>query len=104
LVFATTFEYDERDRVIAETNELGNTRSFEYDNVGNRIAMIDRNGRVREFVYPSSVSLRREKPIDFFESFSGCAIALRAPNRRFDRCTFSSEKLSQDAKNAKIVV
>ena len=47
----TTFEYDDRDRVIKTIDELGNETQTEYDLVGNEVAQIDALGRRTEMEY-----------------------------------------------------
>jgi RHS repeat-associated protein len=47
----TSYTYDAQNRVTADTNELGYTRTFAYDDNGNSVSTTDRNGRTREFEY-----------------------------------------------------
>ena len=51
----TTFDYDDLNREVAETIELGEgneyTRSHQFDLLGNRLSTKDRNGRVIEYDY-----------------------------------------------------
>jgi len=47
----TSYTYDELNRLLTETNQLGFTRSYQYDAVGNLLTISDRNGRIRSFNY-----------------------------------------------------
>jgi RHS repeat-associated protein len=50
----TTFVYDALNRLISETDPLGNEWSYEYDTVGNRISMTDANGAVTNYAYDNA--------------------------------------------------
>jgi RHS repeat-associated protein len=47
----TTFAYDALDRLVSESDPLGNTWTYAYDKLGNRISMTDANGAVTNYVY-----------------------------------------------------
>ncbi|MGH1429386.1 MAG: Ig-like domain-containing protein [Arenicella sp.] len=47
----TTYEYDERDRVVKTIDALGNETQTEYNLVGNEVAQIDALGRRTEMEY-----------------------------------------------------
>lgn len=45
----TTYDYDGLNRLIKETDPVGNTTQTFYDSQGNRIKVIDRNGNVTQY-------------------------------------------------------
>ncbi|MCY0916351.1 LysM peptidoglycan-binding domain-containing protein [Massilia antarctica] len=48
---ATTFAYDAANRLIGQTDVLGQTTTYGYDKVGNRTSMTDPNGNTTVYVY-----------------------------------------------------
>ena len=56
--------YDERNRLMTETNELEKTRSFEYDKNGNRTQVTDRNGRITDYIYDNLNRQTHERWLD----------------------------------------
>lgn len=50
----TTFTYDELNRLLTETDPLGNEWSYAYDELGNRITMTDANGATTNYDYDES--------------------------------------------------
>jgi RHS repeat-associated protein len=47
----TTFFYDDVNRLVSETDPIGNTTDYAYDAVGNRISLTDAEGFTTSFVY-----------------------------------------------------
>jgi RHS repeat-associated protein len=47
----TRYEYDPRDRLVRETDPLGNTIRIEYDVRGRKVAEVDKRGQRTEFVW-----------------------------------------------------
>jgi RHS repeat-associated protein len=60
----TEWDYDNLDRVTAETNELNKARTFKYDAVGNLTERIDRLGRKTVWEYDSLYRGTAEKWYD----------------------------------------
>ena len=56
----TSYEYDQADRLISETNQLGLTVSYQYDGVSNLVSMTDRNDRTTTFTYDDLNRLTQE--------------------------------------------
>lgn len=48
---STTYEYDERGNCISEIDALGNVISYEYDELNNKTAIIDAEGNRYEYTY-----------------------------------------------------
>lgn len=48
---ATLYAYDALDRLISQTDPLGNVTSFTYDPVGNRASLTDANGHTSTYEY-----------------------------------------------------
>lgn len=44
-------DYDEKDRLISDTDALGNTRHISYDGANNRISATDANGNTTNYTY-----------------------------------------------------
>ena len=53
----TTFAYDALNRLVSESDALGNTWSYGYDALGNRTSMTDANTQVTTYVYDETNSL-----------------------------------------------
>lgn len=47
----TSYEYDNLDRIIRETNPDGTFRSFEHDEIGNVVSRMDENGNQTTYIY-----------------------------------------------------
>ncbi|PIR04277.1 MAG: hypothetical protein COV59_01750, partial [Candidatus Magasanikbacteria bacterium CG11_big_fil_rev_8_21_14_0_20_39_34] len=45
------YSYDALNRLLSQTDSLGNVKNFEYDEVGNKTAFVDELGRREEFEY-----------------------------------------------------
>jgi YD repeat-containing protein len=60
----TTWAYDNLDRAISETNQLGNARTFQYDANSNLTQKSDRNNRVTQYTYDNLDRLKDEKWLD----------------------------------------
>ena len=54
------FDYDQRDRLIADTDALGNTARYTYDGANNRISTTDANGNVTNYTYDRNNRLLTE--------------------------------------------
>ncbi len=50
----TTFAYDAMNRLLSETDPLGNMWSHTYDTLGNRASMTDANGAVTNYAYDNA--------------------------------------------------
>ena len=45
------FDYDQKDRLISQTDALGNTTHYSYDGANNRVAVTDANGNTTNYTY-----------------------------------------------------
>jgi len=45
------FDYDQKDRLISDTDALGNTRHYAYDGANNQISATDANGNTTHYTY-----------------------------------------------------
>ena len=50
----TTFAYDALNRLVSESDPLGNTTSYGYDAVGNRVSLLDAAGFITTFSYDAA--------------------------------------------------
>ncbi len=57
----TTYDYNQRNELILETNQLGKSRVFDYDKVGNLATKTDRNNRTIKFEYDELDRLLNEQ-------------------------------------------
>lgn len=50
----SNFTYDELNRLVQESDPLGNTWTYYYDAVGNQTSMVDANGATTQFTYDNA--------------------------------------------------
>jgi RHS repeat-associated protein len=74
----SNFTYDELNRLLTESDALGNTWSYTYDALGNRIALTDANGAITSYNYDDASRLTG---IDYMD-ISDVAFAYDAGGRR----------------------
>ncbi len=75
----SNFTYDELNRLVSESDALGNTWAYEYDRLGNQIAMIDANGQFTQYVYDDAGELTN---VDYPGSDIDVSFAYDAGGRR----------------------
>ena len=66
----SSFSYDDLNRLLQETDPMGNTWQHAYDAVGNRLSLIDANGATTTYSYDST---NRLTDIDYPSTGSGQA-------------------------------
>lgn len=50
-VLTTTYAYDDDNRLVSQTNQLGKTQTYTYNALGNIVTKTDENGIKTEYTY-----------------------------------------------------